>query len=166
MELGVIGRPHGVRGDVRLWPHNSRTGLLEAGRTLSVGAHQGTVRDLTVKRIRRDAKGPIVTFEGIFDRDVAKTLTGQRWFESRDDFPALASDEIYIADLIGLRARLEDGSEIGEVAEVWTATATDIIVIRDGEREHLVPNVAEFVRRMDLEKGEIVIRPIEGLLAE
>ena len=117
-------------------------------------------------RIRRDAKSPIVSFEGVRDRDQAKGLTGQHWYEARDAFPELASDEVYVTDLIGLNARLEDGTEIGQVATVWTGTATDIIVIRDGGREHLVPNVSEFVRRMDLEKGEIVIRPIDGLLAE
>ena len=164
--MGVIGRPHGVRGDVRLWPHNPRTTLLEARRTISVGPRLDSARTLTVTRIRRDAKSPIVTFDGIGDRDQAKRLTGQRWYEDRDSFPALTGDDVYIADLIGLRARLEDGTEIGEVAAVWTETATDIIVIRDGGREHLIPNVSEFVRRMDLEKGEIVIRPIEGLLAE
>jgi len=121
---------------------------------------------MMVSRIRRDAKSPIVTFEGIGDRDQAKSLTGKCWYEARESFPALAGDEVYIADLIGLQARLEDGTEIGEVAEVWTETATDIIVIRDQGREHLIPNVSEFVRRMDLKKGEIVIRPIEGLLAE
>jgi 16S rRNA processing protein RimM len=121
---------------------------------------------MTVAKIRRDAKSPIVTFDGIGDRDQAKTLTGQCWFEDREHFPALTGDEVYIADLIGLRARLDDGTEIGEVTAVWTETATDIIVIQDEGREHLIPNVSEFVRRMDLEKGEIVIRPIEGLLGE
>jgi len=132
--LGVIGRPHGVRGDVRLWPHNPRTTLLEAGRSIRIGLRQDSAKALNVVRIRRDAKSPIVSFEGVHDRDQAKGLTGQRWYEAREVFPDPASDEVYVTDLIGLKARLEDGTEIGQVATVWTATATDILVIRDGAR--------------------------------
>jgi 16S rRNA processing protein RimM len=166
IELGVVGRPHGVRGDVRLWPYNANTVLLVAGRSLSIGSNVETRRAVMLVKIRRDGRGPIASFAGVNDRDQAKALTGQRWYETRASFPELAGDEVYVTDLIGLRARLEDGTVIGTVAAVWTDAPADIIVIRDGTREHLVPNVAEFVRQMDLEKGEIVIHPIEGLLGE
>jgi ribosomal 30S subunit maturation factor RimM len=38
--------------------------------------------------------------------------------------------------------------------------------VRDGAREHLIPVIADVIRRVDLAAGRIVIDPIEGLLED
>ena len=41
-----------------------------------------------------------------------------------------------------------------------------ILVIKNGDKESLVPFVDEFIDSVDLENGKIYINPIEGLLWE
>ncbi len=119
---------------------------------------------MRVEWLRLDPKGVVLHVEGIADRDAATTLNGLNWYEPREAFAPLADDEVYIVDLVGAQVRTEDGARVGTVTDVLQVGPTDLIVVRDGRREHLVPNVDDFVVRVDPDAGEVVIRPIEGLL--
>jgi 16S rRNA processing protein RimM len=162
--FGRLGRAHGVRGDLRFWPNNAESALLKSGRSVFIGRNPEASATFKVQSVRFDAKGAIVHFAGIDDRDAAIALTGQWWYEKREFFPRSADDEVYVVDLIGLRVRTEEGDEIGAVKDVLTTGASDIIVVTDGPREHLIPNVDAFVKSMNLDAGEIIVCPIDGLL--
>lgn len=163
---GRLGRPHGVRGALRIWPFNVDTDLIRTKRVLTIGPSPKRTRPLTVRSARRDAKGWIVTFDGIADRDAAAHLTNATWFETREDFGATDDDEVFIADLLGLAVALESGETLGTIADVWQAGAADVLVIRGPRGEQLVPNVPEFVVRLDPANPPAIVRPIEGLLNE
>lgn len=162
--IGRLGRPHGVRGEIRVWPLNHDTALLAKGRTLNVGQGKRPDRTLTLKSVRWDAKGPVIQLAEVMDRDAAEALTGLTWFEQRDAFPDLADDEIYVVDLIGMAVVTEDGHKVGKLTDVWQSGAHDTYVVKDGPKEHLIPVVDEFICRVDTDNGQIVIRPVEGLL--
>lgn len=164
LDFGRFGRPHGVRGEVRFWPYNPASPLLVEGRRIRIGREAGTSHEVVIESLRLDPKGPVIKLAAIDDRDAAARLNQLHWFEPRDAFPPAADDEVYVADLIGLMARTADGERIGEVVDVIDTGATELLVIQAGRRQHLVPNVAAFVQRMDLEGREIIITPIEGLL--
>lgn len=161
---GRVGRPHGVRGELRIWPLNPSTTLLIPGRALLLGHDPASSRRFEIEESRRDPKGFFVRLGGIGDREVAAGLTGMTWFEPRAAFPEPADDEVYLADLIGLPVRTEAGEAVGVIADVWQAGGADLLVIRGPGGEHLVPNVEAFVSKLDPAAGEVVIRPIEGLL--
>ncbi len=162
--FGKFGRPHGVRGDLRFWPHNPQSELLQVGRRISVGTNANDVEEHELTFVRFDARGVIVGLAAVNDRDAAARLTGRFWYETRDNFPEPPDDEVYVTDLIGLVVRTDEGLHVGHVKDVLTMGPSDILVIgRDGQT-NMVPNVPDFVIKMDLEAGEVVIRPIEGLL--
>ncbi len=156
VSFGRFGRAHGVRGELRFWPHNPQSPLLKAGRAVRIGREAGQTEVRRVERLRFDAKGPVLTIEGVDSREAAEALTGAEWFEDRD--------EIYCVDLIGLEARTVDGAPLGRVVDVMTDTATAVLVIRGARGQHLVPFVEAFVPRVDLAAGEVQVSPIEGLL--
>jgi len=118
----------------------------------------------SLKRLRRDAKSLLFSLEGISGREAASALTHQECFVKRSELPLLKEDEIYVIDLIGLSARTEEGRSLGLVENVWEGSGADTLVIRDGNHRHLVPNIALFVPQINLEAGELIVRPIEGLL--
>ena len=162
--FGKFGRPHGVRGDLRFWPHNPQSDLLRVGRRIRVGRSDTDVDEYELTHVRFDARGVVVGLASINDRDEAARLTGHVWYEARENFSEPSADEIYLTDLLGLKVRTEDGQVVGHIKDVLTMGPTDILVIGNGGKTNMVPNVPDFVIRMDLEAGEVVIRPIEGLL--
>ena len=162
--LGRFGRPHGVRGEIRFWPFNAGTELVAGTKTIRVGRKANDATEYSVERVRLDAKGALIRLVGMADRDEVRTLTNQFWFERRDAFPELDDDEVYFVDLIGLAVLNENGEEIGRVKDVLDVGPAEILVISRGGREVMIPNVEAFVLRMDLDAGEIIVRPIDGLL--
>ena len=56
----------------------------------------------------------------------------------------------------------EEGREIGRLTEVLERPASNIYVVQ-GEREHLIPAVPEFIRGTDAESGVITVHLIEGM---
>jgi len=105
----------------------------------------------------------IARFEGIEDRDAATALRGATIEIERAHLPPPREREYYRADLIGLRVSNLDGVELGQVRHFVDAPAGPLMVVQapDG-REHWVPAVPEYLRKVDLTKGRIEVSwPVE-----
>jgi 16S rRNA processing protein RimM len=78
----------------------------------------------------------------------------------------LPEGEFYWREIIGLRARLLDGRDVGRVEEVWPTGSNDVLVVRDGAHQYLVPALRELLVRVDLPAGEIWLDPPAGLIED
>ncbi|MCA9543067.1 MAG: 16S rRNA processing protein RimM [Myxococcales bacterium] len=165
LALGRLGRPHGVRGALRFWPFNAATEAVTKGGQARVGIAAEGAQTLKVAEARRDAKGWVVRFEGLSDRDEAGALNGALWFVERGALPAAGDDEFYFVDLFGKPAQTTDGRVIGTLVDVLDGPAGEILVIEGPDGRSLVPNVEAFVETLDPQAPAVVIRPIPGLLA-
>jgi 16S rRNA processing protein RimM len=96
--------------------------------------------------------------EGVDDRDVAATLAGAEIYVERAQLPAPADGEYYWVDLEGLAVANADGVELGRVERVFATGANDVLVVRDHERERLIPFVqGDFVKAVDIDAGRIIV---------
>lgn len=102
-------------------------------------------------------------FEGVASANDAEPLVGARVLIAAEDLPKLPEGEYYWFEVVGLEAVTEEGEPVGRVTEILSGPTHDVYVLRDGDREHLVPAVDEVVVAIDPAAGRIVIRPIEGL---
>jgi 16S rRNA processing protein RimM len=162
--MGVVGAPHGVRGAVRIKSFTdepeaiARYGALED----ETGERQFTLQ--VVGSAKADGM-VIAKLSGVTDRDRAATLRGLRLYAPRTALPATAEDEFYHADLIGLTAMLEDGTELGRVIAVHDFGAGDVLEIaRDIGAPVLVPFTRAAVPAVNLAGGKLVVAPPDGLL--
>ena len=126
--LGEIGRPHGVRGLVRLHTFTSDP--------RTIGSY-GALTDAT--GMRRFAvtvmPGGLAHIEGVTDRNAAARLTGTKLYVERDNLPAPADpDEFLLCDLEGLAAVGEDGTELGTVRSIEEYGAGPFLVIQGADR--------------------------------
>ncbi len=151
--LGEIGRPHGVRGLVRL--HAFTEDPLTLGR-------YGPLSDATGARrfAVTPMPGGIGRIEGIADRDAAARLTGTKLYVERDLLPPPADpDEFLLCDLEGLLAFAEDGTALGTVRSVEEYGAGPFLVIEDAGAERLLPFTKAVVPVVDVAGGRVVIVP-------
>ena len=70
----------------------------------------------------------------------------------RTQLPALKRGEYYWADLEGLRVVCLDGTELGTVSYLLETGANDVLVLQ-GDRERLIPYVADVIREVDWRTG-------------
>ena len=151
--LGEIGRPHGVRGLVRLHA------FTEDPRTL--GSY-GPLSDATGSRrfAVTPMPGGIGRIEGVADRDAAARLTGTKLYVERDRLPPPADpDEFLLCDLEGLLAFAEDGTALGTVRSVEEYGAGPFLVIEDAGAERLLPFTKAVVPVVDVAGGRVVVVP-------
>ena len=74
----------------------------------------------------------------------------------------LEDGAVFVDDLIGLTVTDQDGRVLGKVTEVISMPKNDVYVVQ-GETQYMIPAVAEFVRRIDPEAGEMEVFTIEGM---
>jgi 16S rRNA processing protein RimM len=164
IRLGRIAGAHGLRGAVRLRLDNPASDTLAHLSRITIDLN-GERREYRIVGITRAGAGAMrVTLEGVGDADAAQALKGAVVMAAEGDLPALRPGEFYYRDLIGCEVRTTDGRVLGAVAEVFSAGANDVMVVRAGEREVLVPAIEDVVKSMDLKERRVVIEPVPGLL--
>src|SRR5256885_14108883 len=158
--VGVVGAPHGVRGEVKVHPRTDVADRFRKGSRLLCDG----LGELVVSSVR-GADVPIVRFEGLNTRNDAERLRGRNLRVSRAEARRAAKDAYLWADLLGLRAETPEGKPLGVVSEVLRAGETDVLVVRaeDSRAELLFPAIASVVREVDIAGGRIVVVPQEVL---
>jgi 16S rRNA processing protein RimM len=153
--LGRIGRPHGVRGHVRVQSFTADPCDIASYGPVSDDTGTRTFRLRVVQR----GELPVVAVEGVADREAAAKLTGTALYVARDRLPAPAEDEFYHADLIGLVVEDASGRRLGTVASVNDHGAGAFLEIDTGAQPLLLPFTRAAVPVVDLAGRRIVVDP-------
>jgi len=107
---------------------------------------------------REQGKGIIATLPGIEDRDQAAEWIGSEVLVPREALPDPEPGHYYWCDLEGLEVVTTQGVPLGRVQHLFATGANDVMVVRGGGKEHLVPFVPEtYVVSVDLEGGRIEV---------
>ncbi|MGD9704011.1 MAG: ribosome maturation factor RimM [Acidimicrobiia bacterium] len=123
LEVGRIGRPHGVRGEVYVDLSTDRVERLAVGSRL-VARHQ----TLEVLASRPSNGRWLVTFDGVTDRTHAERLTGVLLFAA----PIHDPDALWVHELIGSSVVEVDGTDRGRCVSVLANPAHDLLELDSG----------------------------------
>lgn len=156
--VGRVRAPHGLRGEVRVEP---LTDLAHERFRVGSRLRCDGVGEVVIAAVRGTSAEPIMRFEGYADRGAAEALRDRELRVSRAEARRAAGEAYLWDDLVGLEASTPDGRKLGVVREVIRAGGADVLVIRDGERELLVPTLESVVREVDVPGGRIVVVPQE-----
>ncbi len=161
--MGVVGRPHGVRGLLHVHSYTEDPADLasygpltdDSGRRWTLAWRAPGIAALT------DASGAAVA-----DRTAAERLTNTRLYLARALLPEPAPDEYYLADLVGLRAVATDGAELGAVAAVHDYGAGVSLEIAGQGAPLLVPFTRAAVPVVEIAAGRLVVDPPAEVMVE
>jgi 16S rRNA processing protein RimM len=155
--MGVIGRPHGVRGWVRVTCYAED--LTAYGPLSDAKGRRFVVRSRGegVAEVAELIDGAEVK---IADRTAAEKLTNTRLYVERERLPEPDEDEFYLADLVGLAACDACGAQIGTVTAVHDYGAgTSLEIARDEAPPLLVPFTRAAVPDVDIARGRLTVDP-------
>jgi 16S rRNA processing protein RimM len=163
LEVGRIGKAHGIVGEVRVELHWDGSDSLERSERVWLG--QGDeLTAFEVERARRVPKAYLLKLGGVDDRNAAERLRGLAVAVPRDTLPVLAEGEYYLADLVGASVLGPDGL-VGRVASVVTHPTVDALVVELGDgRSVELPLVTGFVRSVDAEGKRVEFSTLDGLI--
>jgi 16S rRNA processing protein RimM len=169
LNVGEIVNTHGIRGEVRVI---SRTDFPEnryqTGSQLTLFQEDKPPVPVTIAGWRKHKQFDLLRFETYDNVNDVEQFKGALLKIRQSD---LAEDELfegefYHFEIIGLEVITVDGQKLGKVKEILTPGANDVWVVQPEHRkkELLIPYIEEVVKEIDLDKGIVVIEPMEGLL--
>jgi len=164
--IGAVTRVHGVRGEVIVSPITDDVQqFFRFQKIYLYSSSNGRRKTVDIECVKRKKNLLIIKFKNIDDRNQAQELKGALVEKQFDDAEALADDEYYVFDLIGLTVKTVDDHIVGKLRDVLSLPANDVYVVFDEQnREYLIPAIKDIIKSIDLERQEIIIDPIEGLL--
>jgi 16S rRNA processing protein RimM len=151
--MGRILAPFGVKGWVKVQPNTAATRNLLAYQTWWVG-REGDWREIAVAEARVQGRAVVARLESCDDRDAAAALRGKSVAVPRAALPRAQSGEYYWADLIGLAVVNGSARALGRITDVLQTGANDVLVVA-GERERLIPFIADVIREVDVAAGVV-----------
>jgi 16S rRNA processing protein RimM len=169
LRVGRLTKAHGLKGALKLELYTDdpeRRFVPGAEFSLQVpDSSPWHGRVLVLRELRWYNGQPVGFFEGVDDRTAAEGLVKAiLWVEQPvDEEPE--PDAWYDHQLIGLGV-LRDGERVGEVSHVDHLPAQDLLIVKSGGREVMVPFVAAFVPEVDLEAGTVTVTPPPGLFED
>lgn len=150
LEVGRIGRAHGLHGEVAVMPITNREERFAPGSTLYLDD-----RALVIASARPHQDRWLIRFEGVDDRTAAEALRGQ--LVTAEPLGDAADGELWVHELIGAEVRDKAGTRLGVVTAVEANPAHDLLVLDGGALVPIVFVVAQ-------EAGVVTVDVPEGLL--
>jgi len=147
--MGRIVAPFGVKGWVKVEPFTAAAKNLLAYPKWWIGDGTGW-EECTVAEGRAQGGMVVARIAGCDDRDAAIGFRGRQVGVPRRELPTTQANEYYWTDLIGLAVFNETGQAFGKVIGVLATGANDVLVVQ-GERERLIPFIAEVIAAVDLQ---------------
>ena len=161
--LGRVVGVHGLKGMLRVGL--SSRGDLDPETFLALGEILVGEEHFAVVKASRGRKHVLLGLAGVETREQAEALVGREVQGEAGRFPELPPGEYYWFQVLGLPViHADNGAVIGHLAEIWPTGAHDVYVVRQGNREVLLPAVEEVIQEIDLQAGCLKVRPPEGLL--
>jgi len=154
--IGKIVKPIGLHGEVKIFPLTDFPERFEGLQDVMVQTKEGQHRRYCIAQMRYGP--PFVS-----SRDAVQFLRGGLLQVSEHDRVSLPDGGYFQSDLIGLDVYSVEGSYLGIITDVIETGSNDVFVVRDREREYLIPALQNIIKTIDLKEKRMVIDPPEGL---
>jgi 16S rRNA processing protein RimM len=159
VRVGVVRKPHGVQGFVRIglltdFPEER---FIDGGKLTAVSVSKTDTRtlELVIEQARPYQDGFLVKFEGYETPEDSAELRGMELCISREERKELSHDEFYADQLVGMTVEGPSGV-IGKVCKVEEYPAHPVLEIRSQTGRYLmVPFIKEFVDGVDRSCGVV-----------
>lgn len=162
LEGGKICTSHGVRGLVKVEHLCDSPKVLLGIKRIYFKERDGSFTERAVNSCSLAGQFVLIGVEGIATREEAIAYRGRIFYLHREDLP-LPKGAMFIADMIGLKVyHAESGESLGEISDVSDVAGRRIYTVKYQGREVLIPDVPEFIKEINEEKGMAVL-PIPGL---
>lgn len=162
--IARVARPHGIRGEVTADILTDFPERFEGLEAVTAKLADSGRTELKIERFRFHQGRVMLKFAGIDTVEDAEHLRNAEICIDEADEVELEADEYFDWELSGCRVVTLAGEDLGTVAEVMRTGGTEILVIRGGEKEFLVPFAEAICPEVDIENKRIVVDPPEGLL--
>jgi 16S rRNA processing protein RimM len=163
--IGKVCKPFGVAGELKVTPQTDERKRFSALSFVYIkrGALYAKV---FVENVRYAKDFVILKLEDLDSRDDVSDFTGTQLYIDRENAIRVEESSHYCYDITGCTIVSSKGDSIGTIVDIVNAGSCDVYVVRpinDEEDRVFIPAVKEVVKKIDIDKKEIIIDVIDGL---
>jgi len=162
--IGYIDKAHGIKGVVKVKPTTDFPPRFKELKTVFLERSQGRIEEFGITKVIIRGQIIYLSLKDIDTREKALAVKGCTINIKREDSLPLQDGHYYHFEIIGLRVKSTTGQYLGHVDEVWDLPANVVFVVKDKQREYLIPAIKDVIHEIDLQREEIIIHPMDGLL--
>lgn len=162
--LGTIVRPHGLKGEVKVSLSCSGLDRIASCKDLRLVKDGRELKKVSVIRSFLHPDGDaVVRLKEVVGVEEAESLRGAYLAVLAQDRAVLPPDTYYWNDLVGLTVVTAQGGILGQIDEIMEGLANGVLVVRDGDKEILLPALKSVIREVDLEKRRVTVEVPEEI---
>lgn len=155
--IGQIVAPHGVRGDVRIYPD---TDFPKRFLKMKYGYIDGKKYEVESARLHK--RVVLMKFVGVDDRNAAELLVKKDLQVPREDLVSLQKGQHYIYDILGSAVYDLQDHELGKLTDVLRTGSNDVYVVTaDDGKETLLAAIPDVIKSIDESAKKIIVDPPE-----
>lgn len=164
LKIGAVTTTHGVRGEMKVFPTtDDPERFLDLDEVILTNGKQSETHQILGVRFFKNLV--ILKLEGIGSMDDAVKYRSWDVMIPREKGVPLKENEYYVADVIGMTVRTEDGQIFGTLRDVIETGANDVYAVETQEHgEVLIPAIKACIMKVDVEKGEMTVHLLPGLI--
>lgn len=166
LKVGVITAPHGVRGEVRVFPTTDDPARFRSLKEviLQKGSRQETHH---IESVKFSKNMVILKLSGIGSMNDAEPYRQWDLMIPRGQGVPLGNDEYYIADLIGMEVLTDEQEKLGTITDVMQTGANDVYVVgSDTYGEILIPAIKACILQVSVQENRMTVHLLPGLLPD
>lgn len=154
--IGRFGKVHGVKGWIRVISFTeSQENILDLQPWL-IKKHEN-LQSIDIEESRVLSDKILVKIKGVNDCETAKMFTNINIIVDREQLPFLPAKQYYWTDLEGLTVIDQSGKELGIVDHLFATGSNDVIVVKDKNKEILIPYLKNVIIKIDLKNKLIKV---------
>jgi 16S rRNA processing protein RimM len=161
--IGKIVGVHGVKGTVKIHSYAESLEIFEPGASIALCHPDGSEADFEIDWIKPHSRGALMALKNVNHRDQAKALVGADLRIDKTKLPELEAGVYYWYDLIGLKVFTTENRYLGHLESIIETGANDVYVIKNEDREVLVPGLDSIVHLIDIDSGIMRVELPDGL---
>jgi len=161
--IGVIGKPHGNKGEVYVMMFTDYPKTIKKGCRLYLD--KSCKREIKVENTREIiSQGKLRTIFKFFDSDTrtgAEKLRGFILYRNFKDQPKLKKDSYWVDELVECTVYMSKGKRVGRVMEVEKFASNDNLIIRDTAKKMItVPMLDDYIEDIDIKNRKIILKKV------
>jgi 16S rRNA processing protein RimM len=161
--IGKIVGAHGRGGTSKIQSYAESLDIFESGTTLLVKGPDGGENPYEIDWIKSHSRGALLALKQVTGHDQAKSLIGSELYIEKGKLPELEAGTYYWFDLIGLSVFTADDRYIGRLESIIETGANDVYIVKNADKEILVPALESVVRSIDIESKIMRVELPAGL---
>lgn len=163
LQVGVITSPHGVRGEVKVYPTTDDVKRFKKLKKVILDNGKKS-EEREIESVKFFKNLVILKFKGLDSMNEVESYRQVKLYVTRENAVKLNKDEYFIADLIDMQVFSEEGEELGILSDVLQTGANDVyIVSKEKEPDLLIPAIKECILDVNVEEGKMVVHLLKGL---